>query len=593
MDRAQPWPEPARAGRASAALAGGLVAALAAALAAACGGAREADRPIPTLAASREAQAELRPLHARWESSPRASHRELEAPLRRFRERFAADPGARLAGAMLAAIALEAGDLDEADRLAKGALTGPPGATRDLAIVVSAGLERRRGRPAETLARLAPLAHKIVDPAARELANEEYALAALDARRFDDAMEALRVWLRESGDRAATHARIEALLARVPAAELVGDLERAGAGGEAEGLAALVAKRLAGLVVAGRDAALAKRLLAAAGSLLGEEGDVVAKLAAGAGAARVAGPTVGLLLSLRSDEARRRGIEVASGVAHGLGLPGSSARLVSRDDGGSLERVDEALRALSSEGAAVVIAGLDADEAAIAARFAEAHALPVVLLAPPPRGEGASDGRYAFVLGVEEKDEQAILEDALRARGASWIGRARPDACAALPAEARRGEPALVILGPPVCAREAWAAARAAPLRVRLGLGLDAGLADAAEGAVAVRAGLYPPGAGARGEVASWAAWIAARGAPPSFWAGLGHDAAVLAWEGVRGLPARVTEEPREVEARREAARAALAAAEGELWTTEARGLGGARVLARSLGVVEVGARGR
>jgi hypothetical protein len=82
-------------------------------------------------------------------------------------------------------------------------------------------------------------------------------------------------------------------------------------------------------------------------------------------------------------------------------------------------------------------------------------------------------------------------------------------------------------------------------------------------------------------------AWIGARGRAPSWFEALGRDAGVLAWEGVRSLPEQATEDPREVRARRAAATDAIAAAATELWTTEARGFEGARVLPRHVVVRE------
>src|SRR6185369_14702730 len=116
-----------------------------------------------------------------------------------------------------------------------------------------------------------------------------------------------------------------------------------------------VAQRLAAVARDRKDSELAQRLLTGSGTLLGEQGDAIAELAAGAGKARVEPRTVGLLLSLRNDKTRRRGAEIASGVTFGLGLPGSVARLVMRDDRGSADRIAEALASLSSDGASILI----------------------------------------------------------------------------------------------------------------------------------------------------------------------------------------------------------------------------------------------
>ena len=77
------------------------------------------------------------------------------------------------------------------------------------------------------------------------------------------------------------------------------------------------------------------------------------------------------------------------------------------------------------------------------------------------------------------------------------------------------------------------------------------------------------------------------RRTPPSLWSALGRDAAVLAWQGVAALPVQGTEDPKEVQARRLSARDALARAKADLWTTDARGFDGARVVPRRFSAVE------
>jgi len=77
-------------------------------------------------------------------------------------------------------------------------------------------------------------------------------------------------------------------------------------------------------------------------------------------------------------------------------------------------------------------------------------------------------------------------------------------------------------------------------------------------------------------------------GRPPSFWASLGHDAAVLARSAERALPLDRADDAAEVEARHRAATAALASTEVELWSTGARGFASQNQIARDLVVVEV-----
>jgi hypothetical protein len=85
-------------------------------------------------------------------------------------------------------------------------------------------------------------------------------------------------------------------------------------------------------------------------------------------------------------------------------------------------------------------------------------------------------------------------------------------------------------------------------------------------------------------------AWYAREGAPPNWWAALGHDAALLARGSVAALPLDATVDPKEVGRRRLAAREALAAARGHLWTSESRGFSPAHVLGREVKVVELAA---
>jgi hypothetical protein len=374
----------------------------------------------------------------------------------------------------------------------------------------------------------------------------------------------------------------------------------------------LIVRRLAFVARVNKDAELAQHLLGAPGGLLGDQGDVVAQLAAGASRARVEARTVGLLLSLRNDRSRRRGADIARGVAFGLGLPGSAARLVSRDDHGSPERLDEALAALSADGASIIIAGSDEQEATVAAAFGENHHIPVLLLRPPRHGDRSRpqtpvpdlNARFSFVVGADPADIEASLIAALVTRGASPVAILADEP--ALPRAARAdviavrscsesssawksvGAGGVVLSAPTDCARDAVAAA--APLRLRFAAGLELDMAALPAGSLLVTAGIFPFGPT---PLPALSGWLKTHPAPPTWWAALGHDAAVLAWAGVQVLPAQGTEDPSEVEARRAKAAVALAGAQGDLWTTEARGFGGARTLPRTLGVRELWAQPR
>jgi hypothetical protein len=147
----------------------------------------------------------------------------------------------------------------------------------------------------------------------------------------------------------------------------------------------------------------------------------------------------------------------------------------------------------------------------------------------------------------------------------------------------------LALNGDAFCAERALAAADGLKLRVAFGLEAAAGH----EGADALIATAGPfPFVGAPTSPAL-EAWMQARAAPPGWWAAVARDAAVLAQAGVRELPARGTEDPGQVKARRRAVAEAVAKAEAPLWTTVAPGFAGARRLPREIGVRDLARRGR
>ncbi|WP_441290358.1 hypothetical protein ACSRUE_07130 [Sorangium sp. KYC3313] len=387
----------------------------------------------PALAGSPAAQAELRPLLSRFANGARAERIALEPELLAFRGRHASDDLARVATVHLAWIALERGDLRRAEALAAEVEAAGRSAVGDLARVIRGAALRRSGKPRPAFGVLRPLVSKMIDAYVRALLNEEVTAAAMEAGAWTQAIELMSVWLREADDdrRAAVRAQIGAQLREVPIDHLVRALRAGRATGEVVSpevdLRSLLAERLAIVARERRDVALAKELLDRADAALGTQRDAIFELAAGAGAARVEPPTVGLLLSTRTAASRRRGVEIAAGVAHGLGLlrPGADARLVSRDDGGE-GSVDEALNSLTAEGAAVLIAGSDREQATEAAKFARTHAIPVLLVHPPE--PAALDGAFVFVVGEEPARSIEVLAAALAERGAKPVALVGGDA---------------------------------------------------------------------------------------------------------------------------------------------------------------------
>lgn len=582
-----------------------------------CGGARGGlgEPPVPALSSSTRAQVELRRLLQRFAAAPRDERAALQAELVAFRRRYAGDPLNRLVDAHLAWIALEKGDLARAESLAAELRAGLPGVPRDIAQVVQGAALRRRGRPREAFTTLRPLVGKLIDAYARALLNVEVVTAATEAGRFTEAIKLADVWLREIGDeeRAAARAGIQALLPRMPPEVLSRALRERQAAQQEDIpesellLRTLLAERLAAVALEKKDVRLAQELLATSGPLLGAQGDRIAQLAAGATTARVGVATVGLLISARTPEARRRAVEAAAGVSFGLGLLSANGgdagkvRVVSRDDAGEAgeDRTLEALSALTAEGAAVLITGFDRGQSTATAAFARAQEIPVLLLHPPD--PGAVSGPFVFVLGEEPTRVGEALVAALAAEGArkvALVGDAETVGAASKPAGVTvalscdgpmdertlrlAGAQGLALNGDDGCAERAMEAMGA--LRLRAAFGLEA-LGAAPAGSLVAGAGRVPFAGAARD--ADAAAWLKAQVEPPSWWAALGRDAAVLAQAGLARLPAKGTEDPAEVKARRREVTEGVAQASAALWTTEARGFEGKQRMGREIRVGE------
>ena len=581
--------------------------------ASACSGAAHEPTPVASLATTTPAQVALRGILDDWARSSRTERMAMKARIAAYSQQFRAEPPALMAEVLLAWVTLDEGFFAQAEVLAEVAqVRATAGTTSDVARTIQGAALRRRGKPEDALRVLTPLVSKLIDGWARALLNEEIVQSALAAKQWQLALHLMAVWLREASpeERDGVKNRIAQNLTAMPAKELLIMLDRARGieiallAEEEREMRKLVAQQLATFARETRDVELAQHLLASSGPLLGDQGDAVARLATGVTKARVEARTVGLLLSLRTEESRRRGAEVTDGIAHGLGLPGPlvgasamgrdrAARLVSRDDHGAAERVDDALAALSADGAAIVIAGVDGEEAAAAARFAEQNQIPVLLLRPAGKGEMPATSRFTFLLG----DDPAAVEDALaaaliargatpvaivaedpRRHGALPVGVTAMRACSEATSPWKPLGVGGIVLGA-ACAREAIAAA--ASTKIVFGAGLELGDTVLPAGSLVAEAGIFPIDPAHLSPAVL--PWVKDHAGPPSWWAGLGHDAAVLARAGVQALPERGTEDPKEVAERRSLAAQALAAAQADLWTTGARGFGGARVLPRSV----------
>lgn len=566
------------------------------AVAAACGGGPGPGQPVPVLALSSAHQQAWYALEERFATASKKERAAMAAELETFSRRSS---NGRSARPLHAWALLEKGELGRAEALARQVEQGSPGTVRDAATVVRGAALRRKGEAVEALATLAPLVGKVIDPYVLDLLNEEIAIASLEAKRYDEALEYMVSWLRdtEGARRKVVLEEIERSVARIPKRPLLSFLEsRRDLIAVKEATAAvstIVARRLAKRAGDEGDVALARQLLEGSRDLLGDEGDTVAELAVGQHAARLDPGIVGVLLPMGDAVLRRRGIELASGVGAALGGPSAPIRVLTRDDGGDVSKTGEALQALSALGAAVVLAGFDEPGATAAARFAEEQGLVVLLLRPPRGGLPPS----AFRVGPDPREVQSKLRAALAERGetpaagvvdevslaeATVAGSEPEPLCDTWTAAGARdrGARGVVVLGDVACGRRV--AEDAAGARLGLAFGLEAAEA-APTGAFYAAAGVYPlaegpPPPGLRDAGAML-------GDRPTFWAALGRDAGTLARAALEPMLADPPAEADQVDARRGVLIEALSEARAELWTTSSRGFSADRTLPRNIDI--------
>jgi hypothetical protein len=182
-------------------------------------------------------------------------------------------------------------------------LRGPAGTAHDLGELAQGAVLRKSGQPAQAFDRLLPLVGKLIDPYARALFDEEIVRAAIDARRWYEAVAYMDLWLRESQDdaRATARANVDRALAGVPpeALELMlqamrADRGRAGYGTE---IRQAVVARLAAVAIEEGNTELARRLVESSGAnpVTGDVAEGLEELASSGGAPAIDGRTVGLL----------------------------------------------------------------------------------------------------------------------------------------------------------------------------------------------------------------------------------------------------------------------------------------------------------
>lgn len=552
---------------------------------------------LPTELSSQE---QFLALEAQWErADPNEAGAFIEG-LEAQIARFPSDPGTRRLRGYLAVALVEEGQEARAEEVTRAVATDTPGTTEDLVTIARGALLRRRGDLVEAFRSLDPLFNRVVDVRARTMLNEELLSLAIGLGRFRDAATYVRALVTQSEGSLRLRAervamtRIDGLpndaLIELLASEL--ETER-----RDRWLLSHLAQHLSKAAVDPGDPVIARRLLELVPELVGEQADALMRVAARGAEVRLERNTVGLVLSVGTDALRARGLDVARGLALSLGLPGGAAKLVVRDHRGGPETLSDTLALLNADGAAVIVAGFDMPEATAAHRYATKTSVPVVLLTHPE--EPVSDDASVFVIGEDARTVRERLVGALASRGkkrvvilsddrrvidftpalAMNIVAEQPCTASAELLETTNAD-AVVLDGDAACGE------RAVTLRGTkrlVGVGLRAATTSAD---VFASAGLFPIAEGTRPSVSDdplFAKLAEERGAPPSFWLALGHDAGLLVKDAILGLPPDAGDKSIAVAVRQRIVADAIANAEVKLWTTSAAGFAGGRVLQRDV----------
>jgi hypothetical protein len=627
-------------------------------------------KPVPTLASSPQAATAFEQIREAWGDPEHTNADSRRRLLEGFLARFPSDGLVPLARVYLALVAMQQGDFAATDTQLAASENLPPGTARDLWTVACARRLRLRGAPDTALELIRPLVGKNVDPVTRTVFEEELALAALATHRDYEAISYMDTWLRASSeeDKSKTMAAVRALVERLPKEVLVGALQalrtQRATFGYGLDIERILAGRLAQIATESGDAELARLLLDPDAGTIVVAGEAGVELSALATSRRglniVEGRTIGLLLPTESPGLRDESADVLRGVMWALGLPrglrnvqahggmpeegGAPAtraacaplepapllvdprpeerlRLVSRDDAGSAARTEVSLDELAGEGAAVVIAGLDAQTATRALRWGQDHGIAVVSLVPPAQGQGSP---FGFVLGESRESVLYALARAVPSIASEPVapiidvsevplyppqgGRVGlltlllPISCD-IPATGA-GDPrfpitdwdrnkirAWLVSGSPGCAQDVVGELSAAHARGVVALTLEAAALPAhASGlrVVTASAGAIPGGLTSDARDDELQAFSSTLGGNVSWWTALGRDAATLARVAMDQLPIDAVTEARTVTDRRAHARDLLGSARARLWSTEKATWTDTHTMTRTVCAVEV-----
>ena len=593
------------------------------ALLAACGASGSGATPEPSLASTTESARVFQDI--REELARDRGSAALKLKLERFLERFPDDGLTPLAHLMLANVLIDRKDIESARTQTFAAGLPPPGNTGDWRIATLARLQRRAGRAEATVQILRTLVGTVVDVPLRDMIVEELALAAVEAHRDLDAVAFLDTWLRAASEdqRDVVRERVQkALEGMSPEA-----LERAmhtmqgESGAYSPDLRRILAQVVGKRAVDVGNTKLAQWLLQSesaswlVGTPLGQD---LRELATSLrGSRTVSGRTIGLLLLTASPELREAAADVARGAAFALDLP----RRQAEDDGSTLvtrsasdvAAIDAALEEIAGAGAAVILAGFDVESSEHVREWSETNGIPVIILGSPQ----AKPSRFSFVVGESPAASVGLLLGALdRGKPGKIATIASPMSVPYVTQTSTpstllapvRCEPPLsrgvfptsdwqkdsvhtfLVAGSEACARALSFSLPSGAVTVGLTLEALTGFEGSTRNVhvLGVATGLLPVDAASAAKDPKLGTFATQFGSKPTWWAALGHDAALLARKAVQTLPLDATDNGTEVTRRREIARSLLLEGKGALWTTEASGFAGDHALARTLRIVDL-----
>ncbi|HTM46565.1 MAG TPA: hypothetical protein VL137_16520 [Polyangiaceae bacterium] len=568
--------------------------------------------PQAALATSFTAQQAVRQIENQWNAANRAGRLALEPNILRNFELYRTDPHAVTLLHYLVWLALERRNIDAAAQLLQSEKGTPPGTSADFARVLKAAVLLRRGHTKQALAELLTVHPILIVDDHRVICDQLLIEAAITSGQVDVAThymldilltappaqqetvrQQISMWLDSAS--ASTLEDIYTSLIRTNTASGPSNRDTSRA---VTFLVTLAKRRLLASALKEQDAALAKRIL----DNYVPEGDTdeLARLAATDRLpARIVGRSVGVLLEIGNALQGQRSAQVAMGVSSGLdllaaGQAENGVLLKTRTASAEAQGLELAFQQLTSDGAAVVIAGMTPTAAARAIDVAERSRVPTIILTQPDVLPTARS--WSFILGESSASVSAVLDQWAKNHGllpqisiAEGDARCLPDATSIggflfpIAEWKKSGFQSVLMLGSEECTEKLLGEMQRGDLSTTLLLGMDAAaLYHGIPKAVTFSAGVFPLPVDKSGMQADRDSWYFA----------LGHDAALLASVAVQDLDAVMTNQPQEVSLIHSNVLHTLQDTRIDgLWTSSGRGFNAEHKLERKLSAVQAAAR--